>query len=164
MVQETIFQHWIFTQFAFPFLLIWTLVFALLGKTKLLGDNKQIDSIVAFVIAFVFIGAAYPKDIVHNLVLFLTVAIVIVFVGLLLWGFASGSDLSKDFLTNTGVKWVTGFGIFIAVTIAVFWATGTWDNVVLLLFKQSWSNTLWTNVTFVVVIAVALAVMMKAKK
>src|SRR3989339_40731 len=102
MVQETIFQHWIFTQFAFPFLLIWTLVFALLGKTKLLGDNKQIDSIVAFVIAFVFIGAAYPKDIVHNLVLFL--------------------------------------------------------------FKQSWSNTLWTNVTFVVVIAVALAVMMKAKK
>ncbi|KHO51532.1 MAG: hypothetical protein QT05_C0038G0005 [archaeon GW2011_AR13] len=67
-------------------------------------------------------------------------------------------------MTNTGVKWVTGFGIFIAVTIAVFWATGTWDNVVLLLFKQSWSNTLWTNVTFVVVIAVALAVMMKAKK
>src|SRR3989339_536535 len=120
MVQETIFQHWIFTQFAFPFLLIWTLVFALLGKTKLLGDNKQIDSIVAFVIAFVFIGAAYPKDIVHNLVLFLTVAIVIVFVGLLLWGFASGSDLSKDFLTNNGVKWVTGFGIFIAVTIAEF--------------------------------------------
>ena len=30
-----------------------------------------------------------------------------------------------------------------------------------LLFKQSWSNTLWTNVAFVVAIAAALAIVMK---
>lgn len=162
MVQETILQHWVFTQFILPFLLIWTITFALLQKTKILGEGKQqLDAIVAFVIGLIFVSAVFPKVVVSNLILFLTVSIIVMFVGLLLWGFISGGEIKTDFLSHNGLRWFAGIGIFIAVIIAVFWATGVWDDVVSLLFKQSWSSSFWTNASFIVVIAVALAVVLK---
>lgn len=161
MVKETILQHWVFTQFILPFLLIWTITFALLQKTKILGEDKQqLDAIVAFVIGLIFVSAVFPKVVVSNLILFLTVSIIVMFVGLLLWGFISGGEIKTDFLSHKGLRWFAGIGIFIVVIIAVFWATGIWDDIVNLLFKQSWSSGLWTNVSFIVVIAVALAVVL----
>lgn len=158
MAQETILQHWIFTKFAFPFLLIFAIVFALLEKTKILGEDKhQINAIVAFVIGMVFVGAAYPKDVVSNLILFLTVALIVVFVTLLLWGFVSGGEAKLE----GNVKNVALGVMVIAVIIAVLWAAGVEGGVYDWLFKQSWSGDLWTNVLFVVVIAGALAWMIK---
>jgi len=162
MVQETILQHWIFTQFILPFLLVWTIIFALLQKTKILGDNKhQLDAIVAFVVGLIFVGAVFPKVVVSNLILFLTVAIIIMFVGLLLWGFISGGEIKTGILSNNIVKWILGIALAVSVIGAVLWATGIWDEFFNLLFKQSWSSSLWTNVSFIVVIAVALAVVLK---
>ena len=93
MVEETFLQHWVFTQFALPFLLVFFIVFAILQKTKVLGDDKkQLDALVAFIIALIFVGAIFPKLVVANLILFLTVAIIVVFVGLLIWGFVSGGE------------------------------------------------------------------------
>jgi len=161
MVQETILQHWIFTKFAFPFLLIFAIVFALLEKTKILGDEKhQVNAIVAFVIGMIFVGAAYPKDVVGNLILFLTVAIVVVFIALLLWGFVSGSELKGDFL-DTKMKWVFGIIVIITVIIGLLWALGVEGGVYDWLFRQSWSGAFWTNVLFVIVIAGALAWVIK---
>lgn len=165
MVKETIFQHWIVTQFILPFLLIWTLVFAILEKTKLLGEGKtQINSLVAFIIAFIFLSAIQPREIVSNLILFLTVALVVMFVGLLLWGFISGEELKSGILSKNGLKWVAGIVILVSVAIAFFWASGTESKVFDLLFNQSWSNSFWTNVAFVVVIAGALALVLTQSK
>lgn len=165
MVQETILQHWVFTQFILPFLLIWTITFALLQKTKILGEGKQqLDAIVAFVIGLIFVGAVFPKVVVGNLILFLTVSIIIVFVGLLLWGFISGGELKTGILEKGGLKWVVGIGLFLVLIGAVFWATGFWDEALDILFKQSWSSDLWTNVSFIVVIAATLAVVLKSAK
>lgn len=165
MAQETILQHWIFTQFILPFLLIWTVVFALLQKTQLLGEGKQqLDAIVAFVIGLIFVGAVFPKVVVGNLILFLTVAIMVVFVGLLLWGFISGAELKTGILTNSALKWIVGIGLFLFVVGAVFWATGFWDEAIKVLFGQSWSTSVWTNFAFIVVIAGALAIVLKSAK
>ncbi len=162
MAQETILQHWVFTQFILPFLLIWTIVFALLQKTKILGEGKQqLDAIVAFVIGLIFVSAVFPKVVVGNLILFLTVSIIVMFVGLLLWGFISGGELKAGILTNNAVKWIIGIGIFLILVGAVFWATGIWDEVLNMLFKQSWSSSFWTNFSFIVVIAAALAIVLK---
>lgn len=162
MVNETILQHWVFTQFILPFLLIWTITFALLEKTKILGEGaKQLNAIVAFVIGLIFVGAVFPKVVVGNLILFLTVSIIIVFVGLLLWGFISGGEIKGDILSNKYVKWVVGIILVVAVIGAVLWATGIWDEFYNVLFKQSWSSSLWTNVAFIAVIAGALAVVLK---
>ncbi len=164
MAHETILQHWVVTQFILPFFLIFAIVFALLEKTKILGEGRQqLDAIVAFVIGLIFVGTVFPKVVVGNLILFLTVSIVIVFVALLLWGFVSGGEMKGDILSNKYIKWVIGIVLVIAVVGAVLWATGIYDNFLNLLFKQSWSSELWTNVAFIAVIAIALAVILKSK-
>ena len=160
---ETIFQHELLTKFAYPFLLIFFIVFAILEKTKILGDDKkQLNAVLAFVIGLIFLSVVQPRLIVENLILFLTVAIVIVFVVLLLWGFVSGGEIKENFLSNKGVKWTVGIAVVIAVIVAVFWAAGITTDAFDFLFKQSWSNTFWTNFIFVAVVAAALAVVLNS--
>ena len=166
MVEETIFQHWIFTRFALPFLLVFFIVFAVLEKTKLLGDDKkQLNALLAFVVGLVFVGAVYPTEVVGNLILFLTVALVVVFVVLLLWGFVFGS-FKKDegFVPEKWMKWILGIIIGIAVVVAVLWATGAEQKAVDLLFDQDWSGTFWGNAAFIVAVAVALALVLRKSK
>lgn len=155
---ETILQHWIFTRFALPFLLVFFVVFALLEKTKLLGDGKkQINALVAFVIGLLAISVAYPIEAINNLILFLTVAIVVAFVGLILWGFVSGGEAKVE---NKAIKWILGIVIAIALIWAVLWATKLALPFYDFLFAQEWSKTFWTNIAFVAVIAIALAVVL----
>ena len=162
MAIETILQHWIFTSFILPFLLVFFIVFAILEKTKIFGDGKkQLNALLAFVIGLIFVGAVFPKLVVGNLILFLTVALVIVFVTLLLWGFVTGGEAKIE---GKGIKWAAGILIGIAVIGAVLWATGLQDETVNLLFGQGWSNEFWINALFVIVIAIALAVVLKGSK
>jgi len=159
MVQETILQHWILAKFIVPFLLMFFIVFAVLERTKVLGeDKKQLNAMLSFVIGLIFVGSVFPKEVVSNLVLFLTVALVIVFIILLLWGFVSGAEKVE---VSSGMKKFGAVVIFIAVIIAVLWATKSATLVTDLLFRQSWSQSFWTNLSFIVVIAAALAAVWK---
>lgn len=159
--EETILQHWILTRFAYPFLLIFFIVFALLEKTKILGDDKkQLNAMVAFVIGLIFVSVVYPSLVVENLILFLTVALVVLFIGLLLWGFAVGGDAK---ITSKGVKIAMAIVIVLAVVVALLWAMGIEGSTFDFLFRQSWSSSFWTNAIFVIAIAVALAIALGAK-
>jgi hypothetical protein len=161
MAEETILQNEIFTNFALPFLLIFFIVFGILEKTKLFGEGKkQLNALIAFVIGLIFVAAVFPKLVVGNLILFLTIAIVVMFVALLLWGFVTGQ--TPDFASmHTGLKWVIGIVIVVAVGIALLWAMGIEGGASDLLFEQSWSGEFWTNAAFVVVVIVALVLAMK---
>ena len=93
--------------------------------------------------------------VVSNMILFLSVAMVIVFVVLMLWGFVFST---KDgFVMTAGMKW----GLFVVVTIAliigILWAMGVSGKTYDFLFGQSWSEAFWTNLIFVILIGVALA-------
>ena len=164
MAELTFLNNWIIAKFILPFLLIFFIVFAILEKTKMFGEGKkQLNALVAFVIGLIFVGVAYPKDVVSNLILFLTVAIVVVFVVLILWGFTIGGDAK---IADTKMKGLAGVAIVVAVIVAVLWATGTWDNFwnfLNNLFTQDWSKTFWTNVFFVIAVAAALAVVLISK-
>lgn len=162
MAEETTFlQHWIFSQFLLPFLLVFFIVFAILEKTKIFGEGKkQLNALISFVVGLIFVGAIYPKLVVENMILFLTVAIICVFVVLLLWGFVFG-DVKEGFKMEIWMKWVLGIIIGIAFVIAVLWATGWNVQLGNLLTGQS---EVWTNVTFIVVIAIALALILIGKK
>jgi len=162
MAGETILQHWVVTQFILPFTLIFALVYAILGKTKVLGEGKQINAIVAGVLGLVFVSALEPKLIVENLILFLTVAIVIIFVVLLLWGFVGAT---KDgFEVEKWMKWGLWIISGIAVIVAVIWATGVGSDAFDFLFQQSWSESFWTNFAFIAVVIAALALILKNSK
>lgn len=159
MAAETILQHWVLVEFVYPFLIIFAIIFGILEKTKLLGsDKKQLNAILAFIVGLIFISFVSPKLLVQNLILFLSVGIVIVFIVLLIWGFIVGEE--PKFGNNT-IKIIAIIVVIIAVVIFLFLATGIWDTVIDALFRQNWSNDVWTNIIFIVVIAAALAIILK---
>ena len=163
MATDTIFQNFIVKDFMLPFVFMFVLVFAILQKTKILGnDKKQLDAIVAGVIALIFVSVAYPKMVVGNLILVLTVTLVLIFVGLLIWGFLVG-DEAKITLSDTWMKWTVAIIIIVFVILAFFWSAGINPQVMDLLFNQSWSNTFWVNLSFIVVVAILMAVVIKSK-
>ena len=159
---ETILQHWIFTRFAFPFLLVFFVVFAILEKTKILGDKKQINALIAFIIGLIFVSVVFPVDVVTNMILFLTVALITMFVALIIWGFVKGIGGEKvQIIESKAVKIILGIVITIAVIVAILWATGFYTPIYDWLFKQDWSGSFWTNLLFIVVIAVTIALVLK---
>ncbi|MEM4325766.1 MAG: hypothetical protein QXU40_00500 [Candidatus Pacearchaeota archaeon] len=163
MAEEiTILQHWIFTKFILPFLLIFFVLYGVLTKTKIFGDTKQLNALISFVIGLIFVGFVFPKVILSNLILFLSIAIIVVFISLLLLGFVAGDKGIKFEDAPKGLKWFIGVVIVLSVLIALLWAMGqekTFLNKISnYLFYSSWSNTLWTNLVFVVAIIIAIAV------
>lgn len=160
---ETIFQYPIFQEFILPFLLVFTIIFAILEKTKLLGEGKkQLDAIVAFVVSLIFVTAIFPKAVVSNLILFLTISIIIVFVILLLWGFVFG-EIKEGFKPAGWMKWILGVVIAVAVMFAVMWSVGLPAGVTDLFSKLNWSSPFLMNFVFIIVIAVALALVLRKK-
>jgi len=160
MPTETILQHWIIANFILPFLLIFLIVFGILEKTKVFDSNKQLNAFIAFVIGLIFVGAVSPKLVVGHLILFFTVSIVVLFVALLLWGFVSGDDAKLP--ANTPLRVIVGILIVGAVIIALLFATGFENTAFDSLFRQSWSEAFWTNVSFLAVIIVALTLVIKS--
>ena len=161
---ETILDLPIVSKFILPFLLVFFIVFAILKKTKVLGDNQdQINALVSFVIGLIFVGASFQKLMVENLILFLTIAIIVAFVGLLLWGFVTGDSPTIGVIGNDGkgLKWTAGIIITLAVVIAVLWSAGIGLSFFDPLFNQSWSKMFWTNAAFIVVIGLVVAIVYK---
>lgn len=165
--EETIFlQHWLFTKFLLPFLLVFLIAFALLEKTKVLGEgNKQLNALVSFVIGFIFVGVAGPALMVSNLMLFLSVALVVVFVTLLIWATVSGRA-NFNIITDNKIAIIVLFVLVVlSVVYASLWAAGIEIDKFIIdpLFNQSGSEAIWTNVGFVVIIALALALVLRGK-
>jgi hypothetical protein len=150
-----------------PFVFVFVLLFAIFQKTKILGDGKkQLDAIVAAVLSLIFVSFASPKVIVSNLVLVLSLTLVLIFVGLLLWGFLVGGE-AKVTIQDKWLKWVIAVVIVVFVIFAFLWAAGVRSDVLGsriggFLFKQSWSSAFWSNLFFIVVIAIVLAIVLKS--
>ena len=162
MAGELFLNNSVVSNFILPFLLIFFIVFAILERTKVFGDDKkQINALIAFVIGLIFVGVAYPKEVVSNMILFLSVALVVMFVVLILWGFISGQPLKIE---STGLKYFIGIVVIVAVVIALLWASGVQGGVFDFLFGQSWSGTFWTNLVFIVLVGIALAVVIRSSK
>lgn len=158
---ETILQHWLLSDYLLPFLLVFFILFAVLEKTGVLGkDKKQLNALISFVIGLIFVAAVQPKLIVGDMILFFTIAVIILFIGLLLWGFISGDGKVE----NKIVKTILVVAIFVAVIVALLVVLGVEGNIFNFLFDQSWSKTLWTNVIFLVVIAGAIALALMTPK
>jgi hypothetical protein len=161
----TILQSALLTDFLYPFLLVFFILFAVLEKTNIFGSSKkQLNAAVSLVVGLIFVGAVFPKIIAQNMVLFMSVGLVIIFVGLVLWGFITGEA------PVPGAKWKKFYAVILGIVIvtAVLWASGVGGSVFrgiqsifAFIFDSSWSGTFWTNVLFVGLIAIAIAVVLK---
>lgn len=163
---SNILQAEVLTDFLYPFLLVFFIVFALLEKIQVFGDNKkQVHAMIAFVIGLMFVAAVDTQLLVGNLVLFLAVGVVLVFVILLLWGFLIGDTPKFNSGDGKGpIKWIVGIIVILAVVIFLFIVTGVHEEVYDFFFDSSWSGDVWTNIIFVVIIAAALAIVIKGGK
>jgi len=164
MAETTFLQIPIIAKFILPFLLVFFIIFAILEKTKLFGEGKkQLNALISFVIGLIFVGAVYPKLVVENLILYFVVAIVAIFIVLLIWGFLFGE--TKNILENKGIKLVLIIIIGIVMVGGIVWATGLYKIILPFFTSGSGINqTIFINVIFVIVIAVALALILKAEK
>jgi hypothetical protein len=152
----------IFSDYILPFILVFALVFAILQKSKLLGDGKQqIDAIIAFVMAAILVTFSTQVTWLKNFTVFLVIGMVILFLFMLLYGFAYGNTNGDPL---AGAKWVkptVGIIVFVAVIVGALVITDTWQKV-LDFFTQ---GELGPNVVFIILIIVAiLSVLNMGKK
>jgi len=167
---SNILQASLFTNFLYPFLLMFFIVFALLEKSKLLGaEQKQINAFVSLIVSLIFVSVVFPVIVVNNLILFMTVGVIVIFVGFVLWGFINGGKIGF----GEDSKVLKGLGVltFIALIVAIFWATGTFPSVWSFLervfdfaFRSNGSESFWTNFLVVVLVVAALVATIKAGK
>lgn len=156
---ETILQSPILVNFVYPFLLIFFIVFAVLERTKILGEGKkQINALVAFVVGLLFVGTVSSQMLIQNMILFLSIALVIMFVVYLLWGFLF---VNEDFKISKPLRNTLMVIVGIAMVVALFYITGIGSTVFGALFSVKLSSAFWTNFFFIVLIAAALAIALK---
>jgi len=148
----------IFTDIILPFLLIFVLVFAVLQKSKLLGEGKlQIDAIISFVIAAIFVTFTNAVHIVTQMTIFVTIALVLLFVFMLIYGFAYGDTKGDPLAGQKWVKPTIGIIAFIAVIAGFLVVSGWWDDV----WRFLSGTNMGANIIFIILIAAAIIAVIK---
>lgn len=157
MVLETIFNSDL-GQGVLVFLLVFTVVFAILQKSEILGKGKsQVDALVALAIGLLVISVGYATDIIRQLIPFLGVSLVVILVFLLLVGIFYKQG---EFALPSGVVIAFGILAFIAVVIAVLSITGSW-SIIEDYFDGKKGGTLIPNLALLLVVAGAVWLAMK---
>ena len=158
---ETIFTNPLFVETILPFLLVFTLVFAILEKTKILGDGKrQIDAIVALAIGLIFIAFGTATDIVVRMIPVLGIALVVILIFMILFGslYQPGSFEIKGWM-----KVIVGILIAILVAGTVLVLTGGLDFVIRFIYGQN-SGILINGVLVLIIIGAILLVVFGGKR
>ena len=147
---ETILSSPIISEAVLPFILIFTVVFAILQKSAILGkDKKQIDALVGIVFGLITITFARAVGIINQLLPFLAVAVILVLVFLILVGLMHKGD--EKFVWDEGLKKVVVVMAFFAVVIAGLFFTGAWSYLADK-FSGPDGSSLVTNIVFILII------------
>ncbi len=104
-----------FFQIVIPFILIFSVVFAILEKSKILGEEKRtVNAIVSLALAFVTTGALAVTGIIERMIPLVVLAIVVLLLFLLVYGLIAGP------LAGTpGVTFRVSFGIAAGIAVAL---------------------------------------------
>lgn len=152
----------LFSNFILPFLLVFVVVFAILQKSKILGDGKaQMDSLVALAIALLLIATPIPRNFIIEFTPWVAVGIVVILVFLLLYGFVA----EDSWKTQLWIKIVFGIlsGLFVIGLVLYF--SGFWElGFVKQVFSMKDSGSLWANTLLILVVIGALAVALSTSK
>ena len=123
--QLGIFAHPFFSQVILPFLLIFTVVYAILEKSEILGKRKrQINAIVSLVIGLIVVGVPYAVGVITRLIPVISVVVVILLLFMLMFGFIGGGEKG-----GLGPGMRIAFGILLGITliVSVIWAVGGFE-------------------------------------
>jgi len=119
-IQTAIFANPFFVYLLLPFLLVFVIVFSILQKAKILGEDKRAaDVIVAMVIAFIFVGVSSVVDVTLKFIPIISLFLILILGFLLLFGFA-GIKIEG----NKGLQIAIGIVLGLAFIGTVLWSTG----------------------------------------
>jgi len=138
-----------------PFVLVFVIVFAILQRTQILGkDKKQIDAIVSFIFALIFIGVPSVVGVAVSIIPIIALIIIILLAFMLMWGFVGG----KTPVLNKGLRITIGIFLLIAMTIIIMWATNT------LSFFSKVPYDIWSALILVGFVVAVFSVVLSSKK
>ena len=147
---ETILSSPIISEAVLPFILIFTVVYAILQKSEILGeDKKQIDALVALVVGLITTTFANAVGIINTLLPFLAVSVVLILVFLILVASVSTDGTKK---LENGFRNTIIVLVFLAVIIATLIITGAWDYLAYK-FGGPGGSEWFTNIVFLAIIA-----------
>jgi hypothetical protein len=153
---ETVFTNPIFVETILPFLLVFTLIFAVLQKTKILGDGKkQIDAIVALVIGLIFVAFGKATAIITYMIPILGIALVVILIFMILLG---SLYQPGEFKMPGWLKVVMGVLIAILVIVTVLVLTGGLEFIVDFIYGDS-SGLLFNGLLVLIIIGAIVAVL-----
>jgi hypothetical protein len=160
MAAPTILQSGLFMNLILPFLLIFTVIFAILEKSEILGKGKkQVDALVALAVGLIVVAFGNYVDIIGKMTAFLGVAVVVILVFLILTAifYPQGGFKLEDNVKKAGMGIAA-----VAVVIALLVYTGSWSYI-----KNAFSGNgsgLLMNVIFIVIIVAAVAAVVFGSK
>ncbi len=138
-----------FFEVILPFLLVFTLVFAILEKTKLFGEEnvkgekyprKNVDAMIAFVIAFFVIAATNVVGIIKEAMPKISLVLIILISFMLLAGSFMG-DKQFNFEENKIFKWFLILVIFIGILLIFLSSIKSESS------DESWLETFWNFIS-----------------
>ena len=142
--------------YVIPFLLLFAVVFAILDKSKILGDNKTVESIVAASIGLLSLQFDFVSEFFAVIFPRFGIGISIFIVLIIMLGFFYPSDLGKGKVAWIG--WFVGIGV-------VLWSLSAWDQ---------WSGSsgfggffvenIWSIIVLSILVAVIIVVGKSKKK
>jgi len=156
----TILSHPLFVQQILPFLLVFTLIFAILDKTQILGEGKrQINAIIGLVIGLIVLAFPPATELIVNLMPILAVLAVILLIVIMLFAFISQD---KEFEMPKSIKIAFGVIIVLALGIGLLVLT---DSLGFLIegFGTDQGRMIATNLFFLLVIVGAIIAVVAGK-
>lgn len=79
----------------FGFVLVFVLVYAIIAKTKILGESKAINAIISFILGIIFLSFSSVRQYVTTITPWFTVLIVLLFFFFLMIAFIIKEDITK---------------------------------------------------------------------
>lgn len=122
-----------------PFLLVFTVIFGILEKTKVFGkegesSRKNLNAMVAFVIGFFVVAATQIVQLMQAALPYIMFLLVLIIMFMILFGStmaesADGIDIWSNF-SSAKAKGIFAFGLFIAIVAIVLGAMGTLEDLI----------------------------------
>ena len=138
----------------FAFLLVFVVVYALLFKTKVLGDNQAIMVFISFILSGFFIVQTSLVEFVKFTSAWFVVGVVLVFFLISLLGFLPGKTPFEFLSKGNWFSWVV-FGIL--VTFFIFSSSYIFNWVVNWGLVQEWFSSKWFGMILLLFIAAIVA-------
>ena len=114
----------------FVFLLVFVVVYALLAKLKILGENKFIHLLVSFVIAIIFLTFSSAREVVLRITPWFAVLIILLFFILAIIGFSQKNidDMMKPWLAWVFMGAMVLIFLIVLANVFGYSAIEAWDT------------------------------------